>query len=57
MTEHVRFNDDGSSDHIKVVDGELVGHEHWDVAPYYRLDPEIAWIIHNAEKPEVENND
>ena len=45
ITEHVRFNDDGSSDHIKVIEDEVFSFEHFDVAPFFRLYPEIAWII------------
>jgi len=45
ITEHIRFNADGSSDHIKVIEDEFHSFEHFDIAPYFRLDPEIAWII------------
>ena len=45
ITEHVRFNDDGSSDHIKVIDGELHEFTHFEKAPYVRMNPDIAWAI------------
>ncbi|MGI9293446.1 MAG: hypothetical protein ACR2PS_05635 [Pseudomonadales bacterium] len=37
MTEWVRFNDNGSSDHIKVIDGELFDSFHMDPSPYLNL--------------------
>jgi len=45
ITEHIRFNTDGSSDHIKVVEDEVLSFEHFDKSPFFRIDPEIAWII------------
>jgi hypothetical protein len=56
ITEHVRLNADGSSDHIHVIDGELDRYEHCDIAPYVNLDPEIAWFIRNSETMNPNNN-
>ena len=63
MTEWVRFNDDGSSDHLRVIDGELVGTEHWDRSPYMQVRdkngnpswppfrPDCDWLVEVKRAP------
>ena len=46
VTEWIRFNDDGSSDHLRVIGSELVESVHYERSPYVRLDQSIAWAVH-----------
>ena len=46
VTEWIRFNDDGSADHLKVVGDQLVDSRHWKVSPYVRTSTDIAWAVH-----------
>ena len=56
ITEHIRFNTDGSSDHIKVVEDEVLSFEHFDKSPFFRIDPEIAWIIQTGRGCDLREN-
>ena len=64
MTEFVRFNSDGSSDHIRVMDGELFDSQHHDPAPYLLLGywppipagDECDWIVEVKKLPEQDND-
>lgn len=37
ITIFVRFNDDGSSDHIRVLEDKLLSYEHFDKSPIPRF--------------------
>lgn len=50
ITEYVRFNADGSSDHIKVIGDELFSVEHFPETPYVIVDKDISWIINTTKK-------
>lgn len=39
LTEWVRFNKDGSSDHMQAIDGDLIKSFHMDPSPYVIVDP------------------
>lgn len=50
VTEHVRFNSDGSSDHIKVVGDKLLSVEHFDKSPFILIDTNISWIVNQTKQ-------
>ena len=54
MTEWVRFNADGSSDHITVMDGELFGVQHWAKTPYLQTRDEQGYPIWPPRPPDCE---